>query len=242
MRVVPVLDLKGGVVVRGMAGRRHEYRPITSRLTASCRPLDVARAFREQFNLTLLYVADLDALAGAPPAFGTYAELVADGFQLWVDAGMRDLGDVTILAKTALDGIVAGLETLAGPVALKAIMEQSDPKRIVFSLDLKDGEPLGNHQAWSRTDAWTIAEAAVGEGVKRMIVLDLARVGLGGGTGTEALCLRLVTTFPELEVIAGGGVREAPDLIRLHRLGVAAVLVASALHDGLLARADFEGL
>ena len=28
MEVIPVLDLKGGLVVRGVAGRRDEYRPV----------------------------------------------------------------------------------------------------------------------------------------------------------------------------------------------------------------------
>src|SRR5438270_567379 len=46
MRVIPVLDLKGGQVVRGIGGRRAEYRPIISVLTDSAKPLDVARAFR----------------------------------------------------------------------------------------------------------------------------------------------------------------------------------------------------
>src|SRR5579872_5647704 len=47
MRIVPVLDLLGGVVVRGVGGRRREYRPVVSRLTPSCDPLDVARAFAD---------------------------------------------------------------------------------------------------------------------------------------------------------------------------------------------------
>ena len=41
MRILPVLDLKGGQVVRGLAGRRQEYQPIRSRLTPSCQPLAV---------------------------------------------------------------------------------------------------------------------------------------------------------------------------------------------------------
>ena len=62
MPILPVLDLKQGQVVRGIAGRREEYRPIVSKLTTSSRPLDVARAFREHFRFDELYVADLDAI------------------------------------------------------------------------------------------------------------------------------------------------------------------------------------
>jgi phosphoribosylformimino-5-aminoimidazole carboxamide ribotide isomerase len=64
MRVVPVLDLKGGHVVHGVGGRREEYRPVVSRLTDSSAPADVATAFRDRFGLSELYVADLDDIAG----------------------------------------------------------------------------------------------------------------------------------------------------------------------------------
>ena len=73
-------------------------------------------------------------------------------------------------------------------------------------------------------------------GVRRMIVLDLARVGIGEGTGTEKLCARLTAAHPSLEVIAGGGVRGPEDLRRLTGCGVRTALVASALHDGRLTR------
>ena len=68
MRILPVIDLKGGLVVRGVAGRRQEYRPVVSRLTPSSRPIDVAGAFRDHLGLDHLYLADLDAIAGAAPA------------------------------------------------------------------------------------------------------------------------------------------------------------------------------
>jgi phosphoribosylformimino-5-aminoimidazole carboxamide ribotide isomerase len=78
-------------------------------------------------------------------------------------------------------------------------------------------------------------------GVRRLLVLDLARVGVARGPGTEGLCARLAGQ-PGVEVSAGGGVRGRADLERLAGCGVRAALVASALHDGALSRADLEGL
>jgi phosphoribosylformimino-5-aminoimidazole carboxamide ribotide isomerase len=75
-----------------------------------------------------------------------------------------------------------------------------------------------------------------------LLVLDLARVGLDGGTGTRELCVRLCEQHPQLSVSAGGGVRHRGDIDELRNCGVQAVLVASALHDGRLTRADVEGL
>ena len=103
---------------------------------------------------------------------------------------------------------------------------------MVFSLDLRDGRPLGDGSGWESADAEAIVRRTVAEGVRSMIVLDLARVGVGAGLGTEALCRRLHEAFPELELIAGGGVRSMGDVQTLADGGVNAALVASALHDG----------
>jgi phosphoribosylformimino-5-aminoimidazole carboxamide ribotide isomerase len=239
MRIVPVLDLQRGRVVRGAGGRRDTYRPVASRLTDSAEPLAVARAFRERFGLTELYLADLDAIAGERPALATIALLRADGFRLWVDAGLRVSDDARALASAGVEGLVAGLETLTGLNELHRLCAEHGSERIVFSLDLKEGRPFGNRSVWG-ADVWDIAARALACGVRRLIVLDLARVGTAAGAGTEELCSRLVVAYPGVEVTAGGGVRGVQDLRRLRQLGVRGVLVASALHDGRLSREELE--
>lgn len=241
MRILPVLDVMNGEVVRGVGGRRSEYRPIVSRIAASSHPLDVARAIQAHFGLSEFYVADLDAILGGEPARTIYAALREAGFRLWVDAGLREVTQACHLAEFGIESIVVGLETVTGPPALSA-MAQALGERLVFSLDLREGKPLGDRIAWERRDVWSIAARAVRLGVRRLLVLDLARVGLGGGTGTRDLCARLCSAFPMVEIGAGGGVRHRGDLEELRACGVEAALVASALHDGRLTRADLDGL
>ena len=82
------MDLRGGQVVRGIAGRREEYRPIVSQLCADAWPASVARALVEQFGFAEVYVADLDAIAGRDPDWNSYRAIAACGLRLWVDAGL----------------------------------------------------------------------------------------------------------------------------------------------------------
>jgi phosphoribosylformimino-5-aminoimidazole carboxamide ribotide isomerase len=257
MRIVPVLDVMAGQVVRGIAGQRELYRPWRSPLVGSSEPLDVARAFRDRFGLSEIYVADLDAILGKSPNLPLLRSLHDDGFRLWVDAGIRTAGDVVPLRQAGVARVVAGLETLAGPEVLAAIVADD----VVFSLDLKGGEPIVGSDRFGRAEGFIpsgnlqslrisggdktlrsskaieIARHAVDVGVTRILVLDLSRVGVGSGTGTEDLIANLRHEFPRLEVTAGGGVRGREDLDRLAQLGADAVLVASALHDGRLSRA-----
>jgi phosphoribosylformimino-5-aminoimidazole carboxamide ribotide isomerase len=230
MPILPVIDLLGGQVVRGVAGRRSEYRPIVSRLVASAEPLAVALAFRKYFGAEEIYLADLDAIAGAPPTVDLYRRLVAEGFRLWVDAGLRSEDDASPLIAAGVSSIVAGLETLSGPDQLGQLCRTLGPERLVFSIDLRDGRPMGSPERWPAADGWGIAQLARDAGVQRLLVLDLARVGLGHGTGTEELCGRLHRSEATLELTAGGGVRRTEDIERLYELGVHYVLVASMLH------------
>jgi len=237
MKVVPVLDVQNGCVVRGIGGRRHEYRP----LTPDCHPVAVADAFRDRFDLTELYVADLDAIAGAPPNWRMYAELRRHGFTLWVDAGVRATEVTDALFTAGIDLVVVGLETVAGPTVLRELCN-AHAERIVFSLDLRDGVPLGNLIPWNHPDARSIAQQAIDLGVRRLLLLDLARVGMNAGTGTELLTTELIAAYPDIEFSTGGGIRGPDDLYRLKSIGVSAVLLASALHDGRIRREDLDGL
>ena len=62
-------------------------------------------------------------------------------------------------------------------------------------------------------------------------MLDLARVGSGEGPDV-ALIAELHGAFPDLELLAGGGVRSVDDLRALDAAGAAGALVATALHRG----------
>lgn len=245
MRVWPVLDLMDGWVVRGVGGRRDEYRPIESPLCDHPAPLTVATAFAERFDLRQLYLADLDAIAGAEPNWPVYRQLLEADFELCIDAGLESIERAAEMAAFSangrhLAGIIAGLESSSGPEHLAAMLERIGAARLIFSLDLNGGVPLvlGAGSDWQGVAAEGIATTALEIGVRRMIVLDLAQVGSGAGVGTEGLCRWLREHRADLELIAGGGVRGVADLNALSAAGCDAALVASALHDGRLSRED----
>src|SRR5262249_41110904 len=146
MRILGVIDLMDSQVVRGVAGRRSDYRPIVSTLCPTSSPLDVACALHAHFGIDELYLADPDAIAGHPPDIRTCNLLSANAFRLWVDAGIRTCREARILAAHGL-GVVVGLETVAGPDALAEILREQG-HTIILSLDLRGGEPLGALEGW----------------------------------------------------------------------------------------------
>lgn len=245
MRIIPVMDLKGGQVTRGVGGRREEYRPIRSSLCEGASPAAVAAGFRNRLGFLELYLADLDAIAGAEPAWAIYESLLDWGHELIVDAGVSSMERAGALRDFTRDGhglsgVIVGLETTPHPDNLSAWLDRIGQERLIFSLDLKHGQAFNHFPAWRDWSPRRIADEAISRGIRRLIVLDLARVGEKGGVGGLELCRELAEMEPPLELIAGGGVRGVEDLVALEQAGCAGALVASALHDGVLGPSELR--
>lgn len=241
MRILPVLDLLKGEVVHGIAGRRESYRPIVSQLTPSADPVRVALAMQSHFGFDEFYLADLDAIQGGDPNLATYRKLQMEGFRLWIDAGVRgrDSLAVRLLTIANIPSVILGLESLHHPDEMKPLLRRLGAERTVFSLDLKHGRPICRWDQWHEESPLAIARYAIEEiGIRRLIVLDLAGVGVGAGVPTGELCRQIRQQYPEVQLVTGGGVRDRNDVRRLLREGIDRVLVASALHDGRLGRDD----
>lgn len=246
MQIVPVIDLLNGVVVRGVGGQRNEYRPIVSRIASDARPQTVARALAEQFSLATVYVADLDAILGRPANVAAYRQISSVGLRMWLDAGIgsvgaaRELGEQLATAEIAAERVdlVVGLESLESSQSLDELLREISPERLIFSLDLKAGRPLTRIAAWCERSPGEIAREVLSRGIRRLIVLDLAAVGMDCGWLTLGLCRELRASDADLDLISGGGVRGSADLKQLAASGLSAALVASALHDGRLMPTD----
>ncbi len=231
-RIIPVVDLLEGRVVRGIAGRRSEYRPIVSPWSNAADPVEIVRGIQSEWGLNEFYVADLDGIQHDRPDWSAYKTLNDSGVQLLVDCGVRDIARAVALVDAGVHRVILALETLddLGIGMPRALVDELGTDRVVFSLDLMHGQPLARGD-WRLLTPLEIVQHVVDAGVEAMIVLDLAAVGGGGGIPTLPLCREMRQYWPALELITGGGVRDAGDCESALESGVDSVLVASALHD-----------
>jgi phosphoribosylformimino-5-aminoimidazole carboxamide ribotide isomerase len=233
--VIPVLDIRNGQAVHAVAGRRADYRPLRSLLSPTPDPIQVARSLRDTLGLQSLYVADLDAIEGRRPQLAIYRRLVGLFSQVWIDAGIRDMSSAGPLFKLdrSRTTIVVGLETVSGPEELAAILGTFGAERVVFSVDLDDGRPrMAAPGAWATVDPLELSRRVVKLGIKRLVMLDLSRVGTGRGTGTEGLMGRVRTADPTVRIYVGGGISGIDEIRMIRKAGSAGALIGSALHDG----------
>jgi phosphoribosylformimino-5-aminoimidazole carboxamide ribotide isomerase len=223
MRVVPVIDLKDGTAVHAVRGERERYRPVGD-------PLSFARAFRAELGLEELYVADLDAIGGRGDHSAIIGALAREA-RAMVDAGVSEPERARALLDLDVHRVVVGTETLTGPDALDRLLV--DVPEVVLSIDLREGRLLSPDVRLAGLAALDAVARLHRTGVREAIVLDLARVGSGAGPDV-ALIAEIHAAFPDLELLAGGGVRDVEDLRALDAAGAAGALVATALHSGVI--------
>jgi phosphoribosylformimino-5-aminoimidazole carboxamide ribotide isomerase len=224
--VIPVIDLMGGQVVHARFGDRAHYQPIRSRLCDSARIQDVVPALLGLFAFRRLYIADLDALVGQACQLSAIDAVrqVAPELPLWIDAGIRDGRDLPAIAERGTPVLATETLTAAGAEHLLAVCPTA-----VLSVDFRGERLVGEPALLQRLQRWPT----------HVIAMNLARVGSGLGPDLKQIAA-LRRLAPRSRLYAAGGVRNGLDLRRCREAGAAGVLVASALHDGRIDRAELE--
>jgi phosphoribosylformimino-5-aminoimidazole carboxamide ribotide isomerase len=252
MQIIPVLDIAGGVAVHAQAGDRTRYLPLESDLVPGQvgDPVALLRAFHDTLGIHQCYIADLDAIQGGPIQRTLIRELAEfhTGFAgaLLVDAGAHLPEAALELLSAGASEVVVGLETLQAFADLAAITDVVGPSHVVFSLDLRLGNPILHRAmqdaAGAGADALGLADQAAATGVTTILLLDLGRVGTGCGVDLgllESLRRRLPSG---VRLLAGGGVLTRRDLERMRDVGCDGALVASTIHTSRLTAADLAAV
>lgn len=219
MQIIPVIDLRSGVVVRAQAGQRKDYRPIQSLLAKTCDPVEIVQGFFALGYFDALYIADLDAIMQSGDNRAVIARIseVFPKLHLWVDPGLRHAKDLIDWRLASNIDLVFGSESLCASPELNALDKRQD---YILSLDFLGSDFLGPVEILKETRHWPW----------RLIVMTLKNIGLNAGPDWRRV-EEILARAGDRSVYAAGGVRGEEDVLTLKEMGVAGVLVASALHQ-----------
>jgi phosphoribosylformimino-5-aminoimidazole carboxamide ribotide isomerase len=237
-----VVDLRGGLAVRARGGRRDTYLPIDKVAGESIPPGDATalkRQYLDRFGLSALYVADLDAIEHHTPQHAIVRSIAAGEATVWLDAAIASLDDARLALACGASRLIVGLETLPSFEVLESIGRAVGRERVVFSLDLRDGQPISTTPELAQQSPEDLAARAADAGVSAMLMLDLARVGSRSGVDLELLA-RIRSSVSTIPLYAGGGVRSIGDVEQLRQVGCDGALVATALLDGQITKRDLD--
>ncbi|SPF36717.1 conserved hypothetical protein [Candidatus Desulfosporosinus infrequens] len=254
-RVIPAIDLMGGVVVHGVKGERKNYQPVKSILSESAEFFPIVEAFVRKLGLREYYIADLDAIMFSMQKdhLNLITHTRTEGLNtlgmisFMVDAGVFNLEGVRKILKTGIDQAIIGTETLPSLTTLQDIINCYGADRLVVSLDSKDSKVISAAPELSNMGVPQALCLLREFGIRHYILLELQKVGTSAGLNKELIkeCLSVLDVqFQERgsSFFIGGGVSGYEDLHWLREMGVSGAIVATALHDGRLTSQNLSQL
>lgn len=228
MRVIPAIDLLEGQVVRLKKG---DYKEVT---VYNENPVDEAQKFNDA-GFSHIHVVDLD---GAKEGNFANLEVIQSvieetGLSVQSGGGIRSYEDGKKLLEAGVQQIICSSLAVKKPKEWQQLI--SDFKeRVILGMDLKDGKVA--YGGWLETSDQTIAdflEPMMESGLRYVLSTDIARDGMLSGPNLE-LYKKLQHDFPELNIIASGGVSNAGDLQNLNELDLYGVVVGRAYYENKL--------
>jgi len=228
MKIIPVIDLKDGMVVLAQRGNRDKYQPISSPLCQSADIYQVIKAFLKIYSFNTLYIADLNAITGQGDNDELLKRVLTDFTEVtfWIDRGYQPFPQSSKLPSNYLP--ILGSESYQDDNILEI---QEYKKKFILSLDFANSCALGAKTLFSNPCYWP----------DNIIVMTLERVGSHDGPDFQKL-YDFSRHYPDKRFIAAGGIRNAEDLVALQKIGVHQALVASALHFGHFNASDISNL
>jgi phosphoribosylformimino-5-aminoimidazole carboxamide ribotide isomerase len=228
-RIVPAIDLIDGRCVRLRKGNFDEKEVVGED------PVEVARSFAAS-GFTRLHVVDLDgARSGSPRHLALVQRIAAEtGLSVDVSGGIRTTRDLVQALESGARQVVIGSAAVERPDLVREWIEQFGSDAVIVGLDVLNGEVRikGWQEGSSRTVA-QVLERFVDSGLRWLMSTDISRDGTLEGVSVEMYRV-LRREYPELRIIASGGVTNAADVRSLADAGVQEIIVGKALYAGTL--------
>jgi phosphoribosylformimino-5-aminoimidazole carboxamide ribotide isomerase len=224
MKVYPAIDLINGKAVRlerGDYGKMTQY---------SDNPVDVAKQFA-QAGAEYIHIVDLDGAKAKRPLNLSLIKQVSEAVNIpiQVGGGIRSEETAALLLKY-VSRVIIGTVAVTDPATLKRLIKKFGPKKIVVSIDYKDGLPAVN--GWLEKvslDTGKLQSQLLQSGVKTVIITDTDKDGLLGGPNLELMREWKKSGF---EIICAGGVTSAEDITKLVKAGIDGAIIGKALYEG----------
>jgi phosphoribosylformimino-5-aminoimidazole carboxamide ribotide isomerase len=227
IEIIPAIDVIDGKCVRLSQGD-YDTKKIYNES-----PVDVAKTF-EDAGIQRLHMVDLDgAKAGKIMNLKTL-EAVASQTQLKIDfgGGIKTTADVESVLNAGAGFFNIGSIAVKQPEMVEGWIEQFGADKILLGADVKD-ENIMIH-GWQQSANINIINyisTYIIKGIKNIFCTDISKDGLLQGTSTE-LYKKILEAFPQLHLIASGGVSVIDDVEELNEIGCSGVIIGKALYEG----------
>ena len=210
MYIIPAIDIIDGKCVRLTQGDYAQKKVYNED------PLEVAKRFADA-GITRLHLVDLDGAKAKHIVNYKVLERIATRTDLHIDfgGGLKQDEDLRIAFESGAAQITGGTVAVKNPDRFLAWLERYGAERIILGADVKNGKiAVSGWQEESQEELLPFLERYLAAGVRYAICTDVSKDGLLQGAALE-LYADIRERFPDLQLIASGGVTAMEEVNRL---------------------------
>ncbi|MFQ3580122.1 MAG: 1-(5-phosphoribosyl)-5-[(5-phosphoribosylamino)methylideneamino]imidazole-4-carboxamide isomerase [Bacteroidales bacterium] len=227
IEIIPAIDIIEGKCVRLTKGDYNQKKIYNEN------PLEVAKEI-EQAGIKRLHVVDLDGAKSNRIINYKTLETIASNTTLIIDfgGGLKSDDDLRIAFECGAQMITGGSIAVKNPELFTSWIEKYGCDKIILGADVHYDKIAV--QGWTETSDKTIfefLESYKQKGIKKVICTDISKDGMLQGT-SNTLYAKIKEQFPDLYLIASGGVSSISDIETLQELHIEAVIIGKALYEG----------
>ena len=235
IELIPAIDIIDGKCVRLSQGdydRVKEY---------SASPADVAREMQDH-GITRLHLVDLDGAKSKHVVNWHTLEQIANATNLVIDfgGGVKTDEDLRIVFDCGAQMVTGGSIAVKEPETYGRWLVKYGAERIILGADVKEGMiAVNGWQEGSDSELMSFLNHYTGLGVQKVICTEISRDGMLQGPAIS-LYQDILAQFPELHLIASGGVSSLADIEALAEAKVPGVIFGKALYEGKITFKEIE--
>lgn len=229
IELIPAIDIINGQCVRltkGDYGQKTIYRDS---------PAEVAKEF-EEIGFTRLHVVDLDGAKSKHIVNDNVLRHITTETRLTVDfgGGIKTDEDIKKAFASGASMVTIGSIAVTQPDLFMGWLKKYGAERIILGADVRHGKiSINGWKEDSAEDLLPFLQKYVDAGVKNVLCTEISKDGTLAGPAID-LYKEVMAAYPEMHLIASGGVSSLDDIKALDAAGIPAVVFGKAIYEGII--------
>lgn len=227
IELIPAIDIIDGKCVRLTKGDYDQKKVYNDD------PVEVAKQF-ESLGFRRLHVVDLDGAKSKHIVNVDVLKAITSATNLIVDfgGGIKTDNDIELAFANGASLVTIGSIAVTQPELFASWLEKYGADRIILGADVRNGKiSINGWKEDSAEDLLPFLKYYINKGVVNVLCTEISKDGMLEGPATD-LYKEVMAEYPNLNLIASGGISSNEDIKELNRYGIPSVVFGKAIYEG----------
>lgn len=227
IELIPAIDIIDGKCVRLTKGDYDQKKVYNDD------PVEVAKQF-ESLGFRRLHVVDLDGAKSKHIVNVDVLKAITSATNLIVDfgGGIKTDNDIELAFANGASLVTIGSIAVTQPELFASWLEKYGADRIILGADVRNGKiSINGWKEDSAEDLLPFLKYYINKGVINVLCTEISKDGMLEGPATE-LYKEVMAEYPNLNLIASGGISSNEDIKELNKYGIPSVVFGKAIYEG----------